>query len=153
MKLQTQPNRWSCLPTAFAMALDVKVGMILKWLGHDGSVVARPELPEPDCYLGFHIQELVGYAWWLGFATTPFEARPRSVVGDQVVPIEFAAGNAQRLINVMQGRVGVLTGQSLPRGNHHAVAWDGQKIYNPNGTIQTLDDFAIGTFWCVTPLK
>ncbi len=48
MKLQTSPNRWSCLPTSFAMALDVRAGQVIKWLGHDGSqVVLARASPSP----------------------------------------------------------------------------------------------------------
>jgi len=149
LKIQTTPNRWSCLPTAFAIALDVRTGKLIKWLGHDGSRVVRPELPEPECYIGFHIQELIGYAWWLGRAVTPFEANPRSHVGGAAVKIEFAAGNDRRLLAVLHANSGVLTGQSVATGSHHAVAWDGSKIYNPTGEIQDLDAFAINTFWLI----
>jgi hypothetical protein len=150
VKIQVTPNRWSCLPTAFAIALDVRTGMLIKWLGHDGSRVVRPGLPEPECYVGFHIQELIGYAWWLGSAVTPFEANPRSHVGGEAVRIEFQGGNAARMLTALHANSGVLTGQSVATGSHHAVAWDGSKIYNPTGAIQGLEDFAINTFWLIS---
>ncbi len=153
-KLQTSPNRWTCLPTAFGMAMDVKVGFIVKWLGHDGSDVVRPGLSEPDCYRGFHIQELIGYAWWKGFAVTPFEANPRITVDDGSKPIliEFGASNAERMLHVLHENIGVLTGQARPSGLHHAVCWNGftNKIYNPIGVVQGIEDFAINTFWCLS---
>jgi hypothetical protein len=135
------------------MALGVRAGKVIEWLGHDGSQVVWPENPEPNCYRGFHVQELIGYAWWLGYAVTPFEANPRSHAGAGApIKIEFANGNAQRLLAALHHNVGVLTGQSGRSGSHHAVAWDGEtgRIYNPVGRIETLDDFAINTFWCLT---
>ena len=152
MKTQVTPNRWSCLPTAFAIALDVRAGMLIKWLGHDGSRVVRPELAAPECYLGFHIQELIGYAWYMGHATTPFEANPRSTVGGEPHRIEFANGNDTRILTALYANLGVLTGQSVATGSHHAVAWDGERIYNPTGEVQGLEDFAINTFWLLSRL-
>jgi len=136
------------------MALDVQAGFLIRKLGHDGSRVVRPGLPEPHCYLGFHVQELISYAWWLGYAVTPFEANPRSSVGDGAVAnIHFPEGNVGRMLAALRQSTGVLTGQSAATGSHHAVAWDGEKIYNPTGKIETLDQFAINTFWRVTPRR
>lgn len=64
--------------------------------------------------------------------------------------IEFANGNDRRLLTALHANSGVLTGQSVATGSHHAVAWDGTKIYNPTGEIQDLDAFAINTFWLIS---
>ncbi len=57
------------------------------------------------------------------------------------------------MLAVLHGNTGVLTGQSVATGSHHAVAWDGKtgRVYNPAGRVETLEDFAINTFWCITP--
>lgn len=78
MKLIKQPNRWSCLPTAFAMALDVPLEDIIAYVGHDGGELKWPALPEPFCRRCFHIQELVNYCYAKGVAVIPFETYPAS---------------------------------------------------------------------------
>lgn len=154
-KLQTSPNKWSCLPTAFAMAVNTRVSFIIKWIGHDGSAIIRPDAEdESQKHLGFHIQELISYSWWLGFSVTPFEPLPRHRVdGYEDYLVQFEAGNDKRIFTVLNDNIGVLTGQTLPDGRQHAVCWNGYsgKIYNPNGSIQNIGDFAINTFWCIRP--
>ena len=64
------------MPLAFAMALDMPVADLLAAIGHDGSEIAFPSLPEPLCRRCFHIQELVQVALARGFAATPVELFP-----------------------------------------------------------------------------
>ena len=126
--------------------------MLIRKLGHDGSQVIRPELSVPGCYLGFHIQELITAAWEYGYAVTPFEAKPRSHVNEgTVAEINFPGGNVERMLKILESGYGVLTGQALPSGNHHAVAWDGYRVFDPIGQVKTLNDFAIVTYWRITP--
>ena len=61
MKLQKQPNRWSCLPTSFAILLNIDVSNIFDFLGHDGSDILWPDLDDPYCRRSFHLQEMVNY--------------------------------------------------------------------------------------------
>ena len=51
--LQRPPVRGTCLPTSFAMAMDRPVEIVAKCLGHDGSTVVWPDLPEPTCRAAF----------------------------------------------------------------------------------------------------
>ena len=59
MELQHRPEPWMCMPLAFAMALDMPVADLLAAIGHDGSEIVFPSLPEPLCRRCFHIQELI----------------------------------------------------------------------------------------------
>ena len=47
MELQQRPEPWMCMPLAFAMALDMPVADLLAAIGHDGSEIVFPNLPEP----------------------------------------------------------------------------------------------------------
>ena len=76
MRLLRKPERWMCLPASFAMALDVPLEDIFKEIGHDGSNVAWPHLPEPVCRRGFHPQELVHVCLNRGYAATLVELCP-----------------------------------------------------------------------------
>lgn len=73
------PNAWSCLPTAFAMALGVDLNYILKDIGHDGSEITHAGLPEPLNRRGFHMQELIKVATQRDHAVTPIELAPMGV--------------------------------------------------------------------------
>jgi hypothetical protein len=80
MKLIRQPNRWSCLPTAFAIALDVSYDSIIKAIGHDGSKKIWPGLPEPRCRRSFHIREMIDVCYDLRYAVIEVDKQPISVV-------------------------------------------------------------------------
>src|SRR5262249_31798948 len=126
MKLQTQPNRWSCLPTSFAMALGVPVAELIAMIGHDGSEV-RWVAPEPFSRAGFHAQELIRCAWKLGFSVTEFQAIPllRNRTSNAVKAID----NLVFFRHALKQGIGVLTGKAI-NSSPHAVAWDGQQIFD-----------------------
>jgi hypothetical protein len=149
MELIKTPNRWSCLPTSFAMACRVPVESFLKLIGNDGSEIIRLEEPEPLKRRGFHVQECIYVAYTFGYMTTPFEAEPILTIGRGVdCAITFPNGNRQRMIDLVAGSIGVLTGTTMS-GQPHAVAWNGNRVYNPKGEITTIDEFNIQTFWLV----
>jgi hypothetical protein len=152
MKLIVQPNGWSCLPTAFAIALGVEFDFITKFVEHDGSQVVWPNLPEPERRRGFHIQEMIDVAYSLEYLVTPIEPmpthRPRPDVPVQLFPMRRSR-NIQELI---ANHIGVFTGEGRS-GKRHAVAWDGNKIHDPNGTIYDIDGFGIECFWMLNKIK
>lgn len=152
MMKQTQPNRWSCLLTSFAIALATKQKFIFDWLGHDGSEIIWPEEEDPYNRRSFHIQELIDYTWWRGFSVTGFEPYPRSSNRKgEPYRIEFPIGNQERLLRVMKTHRGVITGRTVESQAYHAVAWNNEtgKIWNPNGEVEDLSSIAINTFWAI----
>lgn len=135
MHVQIQPNCWSCLPTAFAMALDVPYKDILAFCGHDGSEIVFPD----DVELGrraFHAQEMMMFAMYRGVFVTPIEMRPRSVNKYGVLYSLPPQGLYVR--DFLGSHSGVIAGRM--QGNSHAVAWDGNLIYDPNGTTYEMND-------------
>jgi hypothetical protein len=140
MRLQRNPNRWSCLPTAFAIALDVPVAEVIKRIGHDGSEVAFRGQREPNCRRGFHIQECIEVALSLGIAVTPVEAFPRHAPAFDVNPvvISFPQGNEARFRRTIEESRGVITGRGLY--TQHAVAYGYRVIYDPGGFGLYLQD-------------
>lgn len=141
MTPQVKRHHWACLPTAFAMALDVPVEEFIRLIGHDGSEIVCPSLAEPAGRRGFHEQECVSAALALGFACTPIELIPNSAfLGGHTRPIEFPPGtqnfdgNRDRFAKHVDRSRGVLTG--MGRSTRHAVAYDRGLICNPdNGTM------------------
>lgn len=149
--MQRNPNGWSCLPTAFAMALYHPVESIISLACHDGSEIAWPQFPEPLCRRGFHIQEMIFIAWrYFSRTVTPFEAIPLLQCRDgQPIDVPTLPEPKWRMPELMQHNIGVITGATLD-GRAHAVAWDGEKILDPrNGTTYSLDGFLLETFWMI----
>lgn len=145
MKLQKQPNNWSCVPTAFAMVLDIPVEEIILKIGHDGSRITYPTYPEPNCRLGFSPHELFTVCLELGYACTPImKEYPLGI--DDGVPVVRAPFIMDELMRTYSG---VLCGLT-PRENRHAVAWDRSMIFDPAGIKYFKEDFDVEVFFIVT---
>lgn len=149
MDLQHSPNRWSCLPTAFAMVLGKSLIELVHEIGHDGSEVIWPDSPDPYCRRGFHVQELINVLYHYGLTATPFEACPCSISKGSVSPYSVPL-DPKRLEYIMTETHGVITGTTLD-GQPHAVAWNGSKIFDPNGTKYGLEKFILETYWLIRP--
>jgi len=175
---QIQPNRWSCLPTAFAMAMGEPVKDIMDYLGHDGSEIIWPDLPEPKCRRAFHPQEIVMFAFMRGWAAIHFELNPQSVIidleeefmritdglvnSDYMVALntveKIKSGiyttvvDIQALERLIIANRGVLVG-TTNNGRDHAVAWECQKIYDPNGTTYPVEQFTIREFFILKKFR
>lgn len=129
MELQVTPNRWSCLPTSFAMACGVPLKDFLTEIGHRGDAIAFPGLPEPLCRRTFHIDECTRACAAFGHAVTCLQFDPiLSTDGTNQLHIPTDTEYLLRFD-------GVLTGMGRRHG--HAVAWDGraQRVYDPAGAI------------------
>jgi hypothetical protein len=134
MILQKQPNRWSCLPTSFAMALDISVEPFINRIGHDGSPRVWDNLPEPKCRRGFHIHGCIEVADRLGKSVTPFELVPMHAPTMSVEPIRVTfTDNLARFKRVISASRGVITCLG------HAVAYENGVIYDPAGRMQPFD--------------
>lgn len=133
MKRQIQPNKWSCLPTAFAMFLDIPVDKFIERVGHDGSAIMCPLLEDPERRMGFTIQEMIA------------AALPQRISQlDSVSVIYYADGTVVHRSNdlsVYLNNKAVIVGQF--NGQAHAAAWDGVRVWNPNGTNHNLDNVII----------
>ena len=136
------------------MTLGVPIDELIKMVGHDGSEIIWPELPEPLRRRGHHPQEMIYAAYMLGFSVTPFEAFPVSLgkrgANPFVVPMIPQA--EERMRRLMHGDRGVITGQS-PKRFPHAVAWTGHAIIDPAEGGYEIDDFHMEVFWLVLKIK
>lgn len=145
MKLQTKPNRWSCLATAMAMALDIDTEQFYELAGHDGSEIKFDWLPEPQQRRGFHIQEAIHVARQLGYSATPFELIPRiapsyttpSRSGFQYsIPVHYGGGDDpevnKKIFDELLATTGVVECVTA-HGNWHAVAFHNNQVYDPDG--------------------
>lgn len=114
------------------MLLDVEPREVIACVGHDGSEIFWPELEEPRCRRGFHLQEIVDVLI-NDYLILPvlIEAEPLiDPDGDGVIHTFEAA--ADRFNCYLSQHKGILLGRS--KANYtHAVAWDKERIYDPCG--------------------
>ena len=151
MNLIVQPNRWSCLPTAFAMAIGITVEEMVNAIGHDGSKIIWPDLPEPRCRRGFHTQECIRVALLLGKSVTPVEYESRLAPGD-VTPLTIT--NHRWFSAYLTTSCGVVTGVVGQNGTAkgHALAYSYTLVADPTtGTITDWlpDGFRPTCLWIV----
>jgi len=118
------------------MALDVHYLEIIGFCGHDGSEIVFPDDVDPHRRRAFHAQEMLTFALHSGKFVTPIEKRPSSM---NKYGSLFALPEQELYIrDFMSMYTGVIVGHV--RGNPHAVAWDGNLIYDPNGTSYEMSD-------------
>jgi len=144
VKLQKQPNVWSCFPTALAIALDVPVANIIKEVGHDGSEIIWSKLEDPHRRRGFHVQEMQIVALNHYYVMSYFEFAPCSAPSLTEMPYTIS-GMGDVIVELMMKYTGVILGYGKAK-IAHAVAWDGAQCYDPNGTIYPIQDFEPTTF-------
>lgn len=154
MNLIKNPNAWSCMLASVAMVLDKTTNELIEAVGHNGSQIIFPELPEPAKRRGFHIQEFIPMILKSGFAMTTIEVLPYSTPdGKHEFPIDFP-NYEERFWNLMSNSIGILTG--LRTRWRHAVAWNGKRIYDPIGSVYGHHDtqnFRIDVFYRFDKIK
>lgn len=146
MKLRIQSNAWSCLSTSAAMVLDVNQYDVEAAIGHDGSEIIFPDLDEPFCRRGHHVQEI----------TDLFMAQFHWPVWvERVIVTADPCGNDvrweddERFFAYVERFKGILFGNGPDTMNGHAVAWDGSVCYDPRGQKYDLSAFKADAFLAV----
>lgn len=130
------PNAWSCLPTAFAIALGVSVEAVIATVGHDGSEITHAGLPEPLNRRGFHPQEMIKMCLQDDMSVTPIELAPQSIASRQIPhsPKVFDTGGWDWFTENLFYSTGVIECRT-PMGRGHAMAYQGEghfsTIYDP----------------------
>lgn len=154
MKLIRNPYPWGCLLASMAMVLEKSIQELIWEVGHDGSEIVFPQLPEPAKRRGFHIQEFISTILKSGFAVTAIESLPCSTPdGKHEYSINFP-WNEKRFWGLTVGNKGILTG--LRTKWRHAVAWNGVKVFDPLGSIYRIPDiqnFSIDVFYRFDQIK
>ena len=154
MKLIKQPNSWSCMAAAAAMAFNVEIEDIVERVGHDGNEIIHYGLKPPACFKGFHIQEIVDVGWILGFNMTLIESAPSQTPDGvhihDIIKWRLFKDNEQRFEYYINNNQGILIGKA--RKYWHAVAFNKGTIYDPRGRIYNMDgcDLFLESLWIVT---
>lgn len=115
------------------MVLDIPVQKLIEKIGHDGSEILWPELPEPICRRGHHLEEIQMAAYDIGVILTSFTPAFEYTPNEER-PVKYQFD----LRSVFERYSGIMVGQWI-RGGPHAVAWSAMErmIYDPDGHATT----------------
>lgn len=132
--MNTNPNEWSCLPTAVANAIDYPVEEIIRKLGHDGSEMPY-EGEFADYRAGWHVDELIDVLDRLGWSATPFQYAPCVVPQPEAPPRMVFEDNDTRFFHHLKGSIGFILGYLKMEEEiiGHAVTNNDEKIIDPRG--------------------
>jgi hypothetical protein len=100
------------------------------------------DAPIPYCYNGHHIQEIIDVCWQRGISLTPLEPQPKN--GCAAYPGEWQPvfkEESTRVANYLKGAKAILLSMT------HAVAWDGDIVWDPNGVHYPLSEFSLREAW------
>jgi len=149
-----KPQPWSCLPVAFAKALDIPFEDFVSKIGHDGSEQVYKDL---KFRRGFHIQECIDIAEGMGITCTPIEHHYASTpTGLETYTIGTIEEQAFRFRNYLDMTAhGVLTGIRLNKKKQsigHACAWVDQRVHDARFAPYGFEDrlskcFLVNTLW------
>lgn len=121
------------------MALDIAVWHFHELVGHDGSEIIFPNLPEPQCRRGFHVSEACLAAIRQGYAATPVELMPVIASSPGIEPLTHRvfygtdeSDNWSRFTELLHYGQGVIECRTRS-GNYHAVGYESGVIYDPDG--------------------
>lgn len=116
------------MATSLAMYFDISIEDVVRLVGHDGSEYIGP-LISPQCFRGFNGMDILKLAYQYGL-------------------LVFATPEGTGQYNMLKQYPGILTFTTMS-GHGHAVATDGQMIYDPSGFIRQHingSDFVLWTF-------
>lgn len=117
------------------MVLGRSVPEILDEIGHDGSEILFPELPEPVRRRGFSVQEFMDVADKFGYLLPEVLAIPESSAGEHVLKVEtfpYGRDPDSRIDHYMKKYPkGMIVG-CYSMGQYHAVAYERGFIFDPS---------------------
>lgn len=141
MKTYTQTSH-NCFITALGCILEEDPEDLCTELGVTGLEICWPDRPAPYCYRGHHISEAIELCLYRNKALVPIYFHP--ALGEPGCFVEVCPQSR----NILKERPALMEGRDL----QHAYAWDGEKIWDPNGRWRELDDVAIRVAWALFDL-
>ncbi len=152
MNIKISPNRWSCVPCAFATVIDVELETLLDLIKHDGSEIIHQDLEEPLCRRGFTCQELAIVLWNLGYFVGSFDWEPFAMTDKEHYYTVYYEETEKIFDSIMQNSLGVILGRIRDTENTHAAAWNGIQCFDPTGFIYPVSKYEIYSYHPVIQL-
>jgi len=128
------------------MCLEVSPKAIHDYLGIDGTQIWFP----PNKMRGIHIQEIQDYAMTLGHCFFPIEREPVIAPDYHTEPRQIfneSDFKFKRFNIHIRGRVCILISDT------HACAWDGYKVYDPKGFIESFERYNFFEAWILASIN
>lgn len=152
MRLYTMAKP-QCLLYSAAMLLNTEPSILIQELGHDGMKVWWPQYDDHRKYRGHSMQEMIDIFLKRNKTLTPIQTFPMQAPDGQCIEAkptfeEYAA----RFYAHISGKPAILIGKTN-RGNGHAWAWSGFKVYDPRGQMYNINDLAIREAWLMHSIK
>ena len=131
-----------CLVASAAMILDASITELHLEIGQDGTNVWWP----PAWLRGIHIQEIQDCCLRRKKCLYNIELHPHLCPRDDFDPRAiFAPTYAQQRFYIhLSGMRAILI------TDRHACAWDGERVYDPNGYIRNYCDYKFNEAWVLT---
>jgi len=130
-----KPNEHNCIIYSMAMLLNTSVEDLELRLGNLGNQKIWPTLPMPYCYRSYHIQEIIFVAYQLGYAMICFYKNiylsPTPPYTGTQIPIIVPRAH---ILKLLRGSRALLITE------RHAMAWNIDQVYDPNGNKFPLDN-------------
>jgi hypothetical protein len=138
MKLQTQPNKFSCLITSLAILLNEDVNDLIIEVGGSNEN-------------GNHIQQLSKLCLKRNKALIQFDMNVNLYNNENII---YFGDDIEYINNLMKTNDGILLGQTNDNKDH-ATCWNHLEncIYDPNGGIYAKGFFTIESFLLLKDLK
>jgi hypothetical protein len=123
-----------CVLDAFCKAANISQEELLPLLGHDGSEIVFPDLPEPSCRRGFDPRE-IAYALYThkGIKIMQFDRYIERISRNGE---SYILDMSEQLFKLMENNSGIIIGLFINK--LHAVYWD-SKIKNNNIKNRMID--------------
>lgn len=132
MRLQNQPNPWTCTITSAAIVIDHPVSDLIELAGHSGDLVLETESPPYD-RPGHAHSEVADILYELGYHTMFIEADPQFLMPSGKAYRLYNDDDfcRERIIDYIKNHNGILSGSF--DGKPHSVAVVDKTIYDPRG--------------------
>jgi hypothetical protein len=108
------------------MVLDTSPEELIKIIGHDGSRKLWPELPEPNCYQGFHLTEILFAALHFGRA---------GIFSPTILYSQSTSTPEEIGIATFDPHYRGIYITTNHQGNGHACAFNGPLVFDPAGRV------------------
>ena len=138
MELQKGESNVDCILAAAAMVMDIPIKDLRNKIGHDGGEKIF-DAPEPYCFRGFHMQEIIDQAFLNSWSVMNVQSEPGLAPYTGTGDPFMLTFNDNRIKTYLSRFSGIIAGVQM--GSTHAVAWDGKRIYDPGGRIYKLSEF------------
>lgn len=150
MKLLKQKGS-TCLIYSAAMVLDVTPEEIIKYIGHNGEEIIWKDMNSPHNLRGVHIQELQDFAKTKGLVFAHIEGLPSIGPDKKHSKVIFNEDvGIRRFESWIDGRKAIIIVSASK--SMHAVAWDGEKVFDPRGYIKSIDEYDVYEGWLLAKM-